>query len=377
MRKKKDFGKLGEIVQQIREKGKTFKEGAEAFGVPVQHLYDYNHWVKNQGRQKDVVGKKKPESEAREREGDTPSSAKEKVPDAQVPEEIQELILAYRTEHPDHGFKKIEDHLKSRHFLVIPRKKIREVLKAHGKLETQDSSLDREEVVRTAKGMRRFEACYPRELLQMDVTYVYLSGRSVLYLVVIVDDYSRFCVGAKLCGDQKGVTMIEALHEAINRYGKPKKLLTDQGSSFYSWGMNPTVFQQYLDDMGIEHIVADPHSPQTLGKVERLNQTLKRELLTVRRFAGEAEARTGIEAFIQGYNYERNHQGIGGARPADRFHGVIEETSRIERELATRELDFSKGYLVLRTAEHSLSLVSGATGLQVFVNGKPWREAES
>ena len=107
-----------------------------------------------------------------------------------------------------------------------------------------------------------------------------------------------------------------------------------------------------------------------------MNQTLKRELLKVRRFVGEAEARRGIEAFIQGYNYERNHQGIGGSRPADRFHGVIEETSRNERELATRELDFSKGYLVLRTAEHRLSLVSRTTGVQVFVNGKPWRVGE-
>lgn len=47
------------------------------------------------------------------------------------------------------------------------------------------------------------------------------------YLVVIVDDYSRFCVGAELCGDQKRETLLGLLHEACNRHGKPGKLLTD------------------------------------------------------------------------------------------------------------------------------------------------------
>ena len=73
--------------------------------------------------------------------------------------------------------------------------------------------------------------------------------------------------------------MIEVLHNANVRYGKPRKLLTDQGRGFYSWSMEQTAFQRYLDDMEIEHIVSDPHSPQSTGKVERLIQSIKKELL--------------------------------------------------------------------------------------------------
>jgi transposase InsO family protein len=76
--------------------------------------------------------------------------------------------------------------------------------------------------------------------------------------------------------EQKSLTMINALHRTIERYGKPQKLLTDQSGSFYSWSFEQTLFQKYLDDMKIEHIVSDPHSPQTQGKVERLTQTIQK-----------------------------------------------------------------------------------------------------
>ncbi len=369
-KKKKDYGKLGEIVKKVRERGMSLKDGAEAFGVPAQYLYDYNHWAKKQGGNKVEVDQEEGENEDREQVETSVCSTKEKAIAPQVPAEIQELILQYRGAHGDHGFKKIQDHLKSRHFLVIPRKKIREVLKAHGKLESQDSSWDRKDQVQTAKGTRRFEASYPRELYQMDVTYVYLEGEGVRFLVLVVDDYSRFCVSAQLCSDQKGLTMIEVVQGAIEKYGKPRGLLTDQGSSFYSWSAKQTLFQQYLDDLKIEHLVADPHSPQTLGKVERLNQTVKKELLEKVRFRGEEEAVKGLESYFQGYNYERTHQGIAGARPADRFHGILGESARIETELASKSLDFEKGYLVLRMGERSLSVVATAEGWQVLLDGK-------
>jgi transposase InsO family protein len=234
----------------------------------------------------------------------------------------------------------------------VPRKKIREVLKLHGLTGSRDSSFDNDKTDngngKSSKGSRRFEASYPRELYQMDITYVYLANDGVYYLVIILDDYSRFCVCSELRRDQQGLSMIEVLHRAIERYGKPTKLLTDQGSSFYSWSSEQTLFSRYLDDMKIEHIVADPHSPQTLGKVERLNQTVKRELLKKVHFSSYQEACDGICDYFHQYNYSRPHQGIGGAIPVSRFQGIIAETSRIESGLCGHGLDFSRGYLVFK-----------------------------
>jgi transposase InsO family protein len=66
--------------------------------------------------------------------------------------------------------------------------------------------------------------------------------------------------------------------------------------------------------MKIEHIVADPHSPQTPGKVERLNQTVQRELLNKSHFSGYEDACRSIETYFHHYNYERPHQGIAGEK---------------------------------------------------------------
>ena len=159
------------------------------------------------------------------------------------------------------------------------------------------------------------------------------------------------------------------LHRGIERYGKPCKLLTDQGSSFYSWSSEQTLFSRYLDDMKIEHIVADPHNPQTLGKVERFHQTIQRELLDKSHFLSYEEARQRIESYMHQYNYERPHQGIGGVCPASRFQGIIGETSRIESELSGTGIDFSRGYLVFKMFEHTISIVCNGGGLRVFLDG--------
>jgi transposase InsO family protein len=252
----------------------------------------------------------------------------------------------------------------------VPRKKIRELLKYSGLSGDRDSSFDKSRVEQSGKGTRRFEASYPRELYQMDITYVYLANQTICYLVVIVDDNSRFCVACELRRDYRGISMIEVLHRAVEGYGKPSKLLTDQGSSFYSWSREQTLFSRYLDDMKIEHIVADPHSPQTCGKVERFNQTIQRELLNKSHFVSYEEARQRIENYMHHYNYERPHQGIGGACPASRFQGIIGETSRIESELFGSGIDFSRGYLVFKMFEHTISIVCNGGGLQVFLNGE-------
>lgn len=364
---------IEEIVQEIQSQGISYKEGAKRFNIDVKEIYTFNHrQIKEEENLRKALKKKLKEKAQADQE-----VSMEAVPDAPViekipalPEGVQELILDYRKAHPDHGYKRIEEYLKKTHFVVIQRKKIRQVLKAHGLSETLDSSFDRKDDVSSKKGVRRFEAAFPCELYQMDVTYIYLAGIPVLYLVVIIDDYSRFCVAAELRHDQKGTTMIDVLHRAIGNYGKPVRLLTDQGSSFYTWSHESTLFQKYLDDMEIEHIVADPHSPQTLGKVERTHQTIQREVLKQQRFNSFEEARSGIQAYIHDYNYNRPHQGIGGAFPADRFHGVISETSRIEASLHDKSIDFSKGYLIFKNQDHMISMVCSRDGIQIYLNGQ-------
>jgi transposase InsO family protein/transposase len=386
--KGRNWTKIGEYVALIEKQGMSYVDGAAHFGISLSTIYKYNSQIKRKiplepsskrggsngvqlesGAASTTVNESPMEESPGESSTDVDSSASDSVVNVNLAPGVADLILTYRHENPDHGYKRIEDHLKNRYFVVVPRKKIRELLKSHGLTGDRDSSFDKSSLEQRAKGMRRFEASYPRELYQMDITYVYLVNQTICYLVVIVDDNSRFCVACELRRDYRGISMIEVLHRAIERYGKPSKLLTDQGSSFYSWSREQTLFSRYLDDMKIEHIVADPHSPQTLGKVERFNQTIQRELLNKSHLESYEEARHRIESYMHHYNYERPHQGIGGTCPANRFQGVISETSRIETELSGSGFDFSRGYLVFKMFEHSISIVCNGGGLQVLLNG--------
>jgi len=372
MNKRRDWRKVGEIVAKVRELGLSFKDGAKRFGVKPWVLYDYNKKAKHEA-------KEAPSTATREKPVDggdpeIPKSTPGENP-AGLPEDIADLICSYRREHPDHGFKRIQDILKGKYLVVVTRKHIRKVLKDAGLLETCNSSFDITEV--PAKGTRRFEANHPGELWQMDVTYVYIHKIPVLYLIIIIDDYSRYCVAAELRRDQRVETLIGVFHDACTLYGLPQKLLTDQGSGFYSWSHEQTRFQEYLDDRRIEHIVAEPHSPQTEGKVERLIQTIREELLTKVKFSGFEDAVTQIRSYVNSYNTDRPHQGIQGRRPADRFYGVAGEIDRVESQLSAQELDLSRGYVIYKVQEHQVCVVGAAGSLQVYLDGKLLTEAEA
>jgi transposase InsO family protein len=366
MSKKYDKEQIGEIVKKIKELKMNYADGAKEFNIPVRHIYRYNNEMGEKNNLSADDNRQAKGLEGIRANHDKEEKAKVEV--SSLPSDIQSIIINYRKENPDHGYQRIEDYLQDRYFIKVRRKEIRKILKAHGLEKILDSSFDREE--KPAKGRRRFEASCPKELYQMDISYVYISGLQVFYLILIIDDYSRFCIGYDLVTDQKGLTMINALHRGIERYGRPLKLLTDQGGCFYSWGFELTIFQKYLDDMKIEHIVSDPHSPQTQGKVERMMQTIQKELLHKVRFRSYDHAQSEIEAYIHRYNYNRPHQGIGGLCPSDRFHHISAETSDIEKSLLSSSLDSSKGYLILKDTTCTLSVVFTGKTMQVYLDGK-------
>jgi transposase InsO family protein len=364
MSKERDWNKIGEIVRKVRELGLSYKDGAKRYGLSPWIFYSYN-------KRRNREAKATTEGSAKEKSQPVVDSGVSRRTDESVvalPGGVVDLICSYRREHATHGFKRIQDILKAKYLVVVSRKQIRKVLKDASLLETCDSSFDQEE--RPVKGTRRFEATQPGEIWQMDVTYVYIRKIPVLYLAVILDDHSRFCVAAELCRDERAETMIGVLHNACVMHGAPRKLLTDQGSGFYSWSREQTVFQEYLDDQKIEHIVAEPHNPQSQGKVERVIQTIREELLTKVKFTGFEDAQAQVRSFIHSYNMDRPHQGIDGKRPVDRFYGVAGEVEVAESQLAGRDLDLSRGFVIYKVQEHRVCVVWATGGLQVYLDGQ-------
>lgn len=161
----------------------------------------------------------------------------------------------------------------------------------------------------------------------MDILEFYINKLKV-YLLLVQDDFSRFILGWRLTTETSIDWVIGMLQASIDRYGKMQEILTDRGFVFYSWkGCNR--FEKYLELEGIDHAHARPHHPQTLGKVESVNKQLQKELLRRQHFDSVSEAEDAIDKWVDNYNYQRTHQGLGGLLvPADRFHGRTVQVSR-------------------------------------------------
>ncbi|HVD14844.1 MAG TPA: IS481 family transposase [Actinomycetota bacterium] len=173
---------------------------------------------------------------------------------------------------------------------------------------------------------RRWERSRPMQLWQMDVMGgVWLTDGRELKAVTGIDDHSRFCVAAGLVERANARAVCQVFTQALDRYGTPEELLTDNGKVFTGrLGPHPgeVLFDRICRERGITHRCTGVRCPTTTGKVERFHKTLRAELLTGRRFGSLALAQQAVDAWVDDYNTQRPHQGIAMAVPAQRFRAA-------------------------------------------------------
>jgi len=142
-----------------------------------------------------------------------------------------------------------------------------------------------------------------------DVTYIPMA-KGFLYLVVIMDWVSRAVLAWRLSNTLDADFCVEALEEALSRYGRPEIFNTDQGSQFTSGDFTGTLKRH-------EVMISMDGKGRCMDNifVERLWRSLKYEEVYLRAYATVAEARTGIGAWLDFYNTERQHQSLGYRTP--------------------------------------------------------------
>ena len=151
---------------------------------------------------------------------------------------------------------------------------------------------------------------------------IWLTDGRELKAVTGIDDHSRFCVAAGLIERANARAVCRVFTQALERYGSPEELLTDNGKVFTGrLGPHPSevLFDRICRDHGITHLCTGVRCPTTTGKIERFHKTLRAELLTGHRFDSLAEAQQAVDAWVDDYNTQRPHQGIAMAVPAQRF----------------------------------------------------------
>jgi transposase InsO family protein len=278
-----------------------------------------------------------------------------------IPEEVREEIARTKRRFPDFGLRKVRDWLARFRGIRVSAGTVKSALDERG-LATPAR---KRRVRRRPAQVRRFERARPMQLWQTDITSFVLTRHSVrVYLVVFLDDRSRYVVSWALHTHQKGEMVAECLLDGIARFGKPEEVLSDQGPQYHSW-RGKSAFDKLLDREGIRHVVARTHHPQTVGKCERLWKTIREELWERAKPQDLAEARERLGHYFAHYNHFRPHQGIDGLVPADRFFGAEDQVrAALEARMSANELGAALDqaprqpvYLVGQIGDQQVSLV--------------------
>ena len=236
----------------------------------------------------------------------------------QMPPATEVLVEQLRRAHPFWGPRRLAFELAKRGVDPVPSESA--VYRALVRLNLIDPSVRRPR----DRKWKRWERGAPMELWQMDVVggFVLADGRRAKALTG-VDDHSRFCISAFLMLRESSQRVCEGLALAMRTHGVPEQILTDNGKVFTGRFNSPPVevlFDRVCRENGITHLLTQPRSPTTTGKVERFHRAIRTEFRTDRVFASLAAAQAELDEWVADYNTRRPHQALGMATPAQRFH---------------------------------------------------------
>ena len=185
------------------------------------------------------------------------------------------------------------------------------------------------------------------EIWQMDGTNFFIPEFGYYKAIPVLDDHSRKVLACPLLPDESGQSASDAFEiamETAQREGhvietRPT-LLTDNGAGF-----SGEVLAKYLKARGVPHIFGAPYHPQTQGKVERFNRTLK-ERVNLWLYGTPDDLRAAIDKENEEYN-ERPHEALKNVCPNDVYAGrqneVLERRAKIRLETMARRYAYNMG----------------------------------
>jgi putative transposase len=172
--------------------------------------------------------------------------------------------------------------------IKIPHNRIHKILLENG--------LAKEE---PKKGRRRkwirFQRRHSNSMWHADWTWY--RGRNLIFFE---DDCSRLITGYGAFKNATTDITISVFNSAVEKWGKPREVLTDRGTQFCVDENNRYRFREHLKSLGIKHILARVKHPQTNGKLERLNYTMFKLI----------ELKGSLDAAVKFYNEERPHMSL-------------------------------------------------------------------
>lgn len=236
-----------------------------------------------------------------------------------MPAQVEAMLLELRRSRPYGGPRRLVFELTKRQVSPIPS------CSAVYRALVRAGMIDPAARDRRSRKWKRWERGAPMELWQMDLVGGFpLADGSSAKALTGIDDHSRMCVCAHLMARERTRAVCDGLRSALATYGLPEQILTDNGKVFTGRFNHPpteVLFEAICRENGIEHLLTQPRSPTTTGKIERFHRSLRAEFLSNQApFINLKKAQQALDEWVDDYNTNRPHQSLKMATPAQRFH---------------------------------------------------------
>ena len=300
------------ILAQVENKSRSKRQALMALGISKSSYY---RWRQGQ-----------------------PDSGNRKRPWNRITPEEEDKVLAVALESPDLSSRQLAAWITDNKGFAVSESTVYRILRREGLVKRQETQL-------TAAKEYHAKTRWPHQMWATDASYFRVVGWGYYYLVTVMDDYSRFILAWKLQKDMSANSLIEVVQEAVDATGMTDvpvedrtKLLSDNGAGYVS-----RAFRDYLSLVGIGHILAAPFHPQTNGKVERYQQSLKREVNQLP-YELPSQLERAITDFVKYYNYRRYHKALGNVTPADVLFGRREQILARRKEVKRQTINRRRRY---------------------------------
>ncbi len=231
--------------------------------------------------------------------------------------ELMKLIDAQYLKTPCWGSRSMRNHLR-RLGCKINRKRVQRLMRIMGleaiypKPKTSRPHPEHKVFPYLLRGLKIER---PNQVWTSDITYIPMR-RGFMYLVAVMDWYSRKVLSWRLSNTLDSSFCVEALQEAIQQYGKPEIFNTDQGAQFTS-----KAFTAVLKDRNVQISMDGRGRALDNIFIERLWWTLKYHYIYLNSFDNGTELRKGLLQWFTFYNQERFHQSLDNQTPDEVYYG--------------------------------------------------------
>lgn len=235
----------------------------------------------------------------------------EPAQESQTNLDIMRLLDAQYTQIPFYGVLRMHQYINSLGY-VVNKKRIRRLLRLMGLMAIypkKNLSKTNPESKIYPYLLKNMAIERPNQVWSTDITYIPME-KGFLYLVAVIDWYSRYVISWRLSNTMESTFCIEALQESLNK-GKPDIFNTDQGSQFTSNNFTNCLLDNHIK-------ISMDGKGRCLDNVfvERLWRTVKQEYVYINSIKDGKELWHGLDSYFKFYNEKRMHQSLDYKTPA-------------------------------------------------------------